>query len=111
MLYSNNHNLLQVPLRMNTVFAQFARVSVILLMLFTQSAVLEHAIEHTAAEHTEHCAVFATADNTTACGIDLISMDAIHFTYKWIKSGYQFVVQISQVNNYLSRAPPYLFTV
>ena len=74
-----------------------------------QSATVVHAVEHTEAEHTEHCAAFITADQAADCHADLVSLDSISFTADWFQL-YFPSIQARRLHH-LSRAPPVKRTV
>ena len=95
---------------MNHFFSQFARMTVILLMLFTQSAMIEHAIEHSENDHVEQCSACISADNLSADVGDVTSFSAVSYTLSEIYFESQSFLQ-AKINARLSRAPPHLFTV
>ena len=95
---------------MNQFFSQFARVTVILLMLFTQSAMIEHAIEHSEIDHAEQCSACISADNLSADVRDAMSFSAVSFTLSETYFESQSFLQ-AKINARLSRAPPHLFIV
>jgi len=95
---------------MNIAFPQLVCTLIILLMLFTQSVMLEHAIDHTEAEHTEHCAAFIIADQASDCDIKLVSFEAVNIANDWFQLNYLSKVQTKRLNQ-LSRAPPFKRTV
>ena len=91
---------------MNTAFSQFARISIVLLMLFMQSATVVHAVEHTEAEHTEHCAVFITADQASDCDSKLVSIANVNIVDDWFQLSCIHNIQVARLKQ-LSRAPPF----
>ena len=95
---------------MNQFFSQFARVTVILLMLFMQSAMIEHAIEHCEIDHIEQCSACISADNLSADVGDVTPLNTVSFTLFEVYVESQPFLQ-AQINARLSRAPPHFFTV
>ena len=91
---------------MNIAFPQFASISIILLMLFAQSAMIEHAIDHTEVEHTEHCAVFITADQASDCDSKLVSIANVNIVDDWFQLSCIHNIQVARLKQ-LSRAPPF----
>ena len=98
------------PVKMNTALTQTVRVSIILLMLFMQSAMIDHGIEHAELEHVEDCVECISVDNQTAFVAKIVSFDAGGFIYSWVQLASQLFIQ-TKPTYHLSRAPPYLFAV